>query len=101
MSSNPNFGASHSAMNYVGGITSANTAGISAGGQIAGASAKPPVSFAATAPTTGTASKRAGMSSLYRKDRIMNLEQENNTLKEKKNLLESEIKKMETKLRRI
>lgn len=31
----------------------------------------------------------------------MNLEQENNVLKEKKNLLESEIKKMDTKLRRI
>ena len=41
------------------------------------------------------------MSSLERKDRVMNLEQENNILKEKKNLLESEIKKMETKLRRI
>ena len=41
------------------------------------------------------------MSSLDRKDKVMNLEQENNVLKEKKNLLETEVKKMETKLRRI
>lgn len=41
------------------------------------------------------------MTSLDRKDKVMDLEQENNILKEKKNLLEVEVKKMETKLRRI
>lgn len=41
------------------------------------------------------------MSSIERNDRVMNMEQENNSLKERKNLLEVEVKKMETKLRRI
>jgi len=56
------------------------------------------------APSFGhatTQKNRGGMSSLDRKDKVMNLEQENNVLKEKKNLLETEVKKMETKLRRI
>ncbi len=38
---------------------------------------------------------------MERNDRVMNMEQENNALKERKNLLEVEVKKMETKLRRI
>lgn len=47
------------------------------------------------------AKKRTGITSLDRKDKVMDMEQENNNLKEKKNLLEQEVKKMETKLRRI
>ena len=41
------------------------------------------------------------MSSPDKKDRIIRLESENNTLKEKENILQSEITKMQTKLRRI
>lgn len=41
------------------------------------------------------------MSSPDRKDKTMQLEIENNTLKEKENLLEREIVSMHTKLRRI
>lgn len=41
------------------------------------------------------------MSSPDKKDRIIRLETENNTLKEKENILQSEITKMQTKLRRI
>lgn len=45
--------------------------------------------------------KRTGQTSIDRKDKILNMEQENDLLKQKKNLLESEVKKMETKLHRI
>jgi predicted nuclease with TOPRIM domain len=45
--------------------------------------------------------KRNPMSSPDKKDRIINLEKENNTLKEKENLLQTEVMKMQTKLRRI
>ena len=41
------------------------------------------------------------MSSPDKKDRVINLEKENNTLKEKENILQTEIIKMQTKLRRI
>jgi len=41
------------------------------------------------------------MSSPDKRDRIIRLETENNTLKEKENILQSEITKMQTKLRRI
>ena len=47
------------------------------------------------------ARKRNTMSSPDKKDRIIRLESENNTLKEKENILQSEITKMQTKLRRI
>jgi predicted nuclease with TOPRIM domain len=45
--------------------------------------------------------KRNPLSSPDKKDRIINLEKENNTLKEKENLLQTEVMKMQTKLRRI
>ena len=41
------------------------------------------------------------MSAADKKDRTINLEKENNTLKEKENLLNREIVSMQTKLRRI
>ena len=41
------------------------------------------------------------MSSPDKRDKIIRLETENNTLKEKENILQSEITKMQTKLRRI
>ena len=41
------------------------------------------------------------MSSPDKKDRVINLEKETNTLKEKENILQTEIIKMQTKLRRI
>jgi predicted nucleic acid-binding Zn-ribbon protein len=45
--------------------------------------------------------KRTGLSAKDRKDKELELERENNTLKNKKNLLEQEVVKMETKLKRI
>ena len=45
--------------------------------------------------------KRVTISAADKKDRVMGLEKENIVLKEKENLLQSEIQKMETKLRRI
>ena len=47
------------------------------------------------------ARKRNMMSSPDKRDKIIRLETENNTLKEKENILQSEITKMQTKLRRI
>lgn len=90
---------------YVSGMPN-NDAAVRAGGQIVGG-ARPPSGLNPKnndAPSFGhttTQKNRGGMSSLDRKDKVMNLEQENNVLKEKKNLLETEVKKMETKLRRI
>lgn len=45
--------------------------------------------------------KKRMMASRDREDRTMELERENNALKEKENLLQLEIKSMQTKLRRI
>lgn len=45
--------------------------------------------------------KRNTLSSPDKRDRVINLEKENNSLKEKENLLQTEITKMQTKLRRI
>jgi hypothetical protein len=53
------------------------------------------------AATDYGARKRNLMSSPDKRDRIIRLETENNTLKEKENILQSEITKMQTKLRRI
>ena len=47
------------------------------------------------------ARKRNTISSPDKRDRIIRLEAENNTLKEKENILQIEITKMHTKLRRI
>ncbi len=49
----------------------------------------------------GTPKKRAEGASKDRKDKTIQLEIENNELKEKENLLQREIKSMQTKLRRI
>jgi cell division protein FtsB len=86
-------------LDYISGAPSAttNNAGIKAGSQIA-SNNRPPSGLA---PSTTVNRNRGGMTSLDRKDKVMDLEQENNILKEKKNLLEVEVKKMETKLRRI
>ena len=85
-------------LDYISGIPS-NDAGIRAGNQIASNSR--PSSGMAPPVNNDYGRKRNGMTSLDRKDKVMDLEQENNILKEKKNLLEVEVKKMETKLRRI
>ncbi len=45
--------------------------------------------------------KRNAISAADKKDKIFELEEENNKLKEKENLLQSEVTKMQTKLRRI
>ena len=45
--------------------------------------------------------KKKVMNSRDREDRTMDLERENNALKEKENLLQLEIRTMQTKLRRI
>lgn len=47
------------------------------------------------------ARKRMPQSAAEKKDRIINLEKENNVLKEKENLLKVEVTKMQTKLHRI
>lgn len=83
-------------LDYISGMPSTNEAGIKAGNQIANG-ARPPSGLA----PPSNQRNRGGMTSLDRKDKVMDLEQENNILKEKKNLLEVEVKKMETKLRRI
>ena len=86
-----NIVAQDSVLNYVGGINRLdamkNKTDIASGSKLAS--------------NDYGARKRNTMSSPDKRDKIIRLETENNTLKEKENILQSEITKMQTKLRRI
>jgi hypothetical protein len=79
-------------LDYVGGIQRSKTS--KAGAEIAHGKK-------ITSPDFGIKKRNTMMSSPDKRDRIINLEKENNSLKEKENLLQTEITKMQTKLRRI
>jgi len=83
--------AKDAVLDYIGGIQRRDTG--KAGADIAHGSKIGPSDFGVK--------KRNTMSSPDKRDRVINLEKENNSLKEKENLLQTEITKMQTKLRRI
>ena len=78
-------------LDYIGGIQRSKTA--KAGAEIAHSAKVSSSDFGLK--------KRNTISSPDKRDRIINIEKENNSLKEKENLLQTEITKMQTKLRRI
>jgi len=88
-------GVSNGVLDFIGGIQHHPT--VAAGSQIASNHNQ----HSRPTATDNVPRKRNAISAADKKDKIFELEEENNKLKEKENLLQSEVTKMQTKLRRI